>query len=123
MLFLFSDVGERDAPTRVRIGSHIDVARILEPAGDCGFSFTELAEKLDVTANRRETLVTGKAGTVYLCHPFIVHAGQSHHGANPRFLAQPPLYPLEPLCVHREDEDYSPVEMAIRLGKCCSESP
>ena len=29
MLFLFSDVSERDAPTRIRIGSHLDVARIL----------------------------------------------------------------------------------------------
>src|SRR5713226_9123123 len=26
MLFLFSDVGERDAPTRIRVGSHFDMA-------------------------------------------------------------------------------------------------
>jgi len=26
MLFLFSDVGEEDAPTRIRIGSHLDIA-------------------------------------------------------------------------------------------------
>lgn len=29
MLFLFSDVTDHDAPTRIRIGSHLDVARIL----------------------------------------------------------------------------------------------
>ena len=29
MLFLFSDVGEFDAPTRIRIGSHADIARQL----------------------------------------------------------------------------------------------
>jgi hypothetical protein len=31
MLFLFSDVGEMDALTRIRVGSHIDIARILAP--------------------------------------------------------------------------------------------
>ena len=43
MLFLFSDVGERDAPTRIRVGSHKDVARQLAPAGDAGLTLRELA--------------------------------------------------------------------------------
>ena len=34
MLFLFSDIGENDAPTRIRAGSHLDVARMLAPAGE-----------------------------------------------------------------------------------------
>jgi hypothetical protein len=38
MLFLFSDVGQDDAPTRIRIGSHLDMARFLEPAGQAGMS-------------------------------------------------------------------------------------
>jgi len=29
MLFLFSDIGEDDAPTRIRIGSHLDITRQL----------------------------------------------------------------------------------------------
>jgi hypothetical protein len=33
MLFLFSDVGEDDAPTRLRKGSHLQIARQLAPAG------------------------------------------------------------------------------------------
>jgi hypothetical protein len=32
MLFLFSDVGQLDAPTRIRVGSHADIARQLAPA-------------------------------------------------------------------------------------------
>src|SRR5688572_26221890 len=36
MLFLFSDVGESDAPTRLRVGSHFDIARQLAPAGEAG---------------------------------------------------------------------------------------
>ncbi len=36
LLFLFSDVGEDDAPTRIRVGSHIPMARYLAPAGEAG---------------------------------------------------------------------------------------
>lgn len=42
MLFLFSDVGVDDAPTRIRVGSHIDVARQLAPAGEAGLPLREL---------------------------------------------------------------------------------
>jgi hypothetical protein len=97
MLFLFSDVGERDAPTRIRIGSHVDVARQLVPAGVEGLSLRELAEGgFGGSAHREVALATGDAGTVYLCHPFLVHAAQPHDGAHPRFLAQPPLLPADP---------------------------
>ncbi len=116
MLFLFSDVGEQDAPTRIRIGSHLDVARLLAPAGEAGLDFMELARKLDTTKNCEETLATGAAGTVYLCHPFLVHAAQPHHGLQPRFMAQPPLLPSRNFLLHRKDGKYCPVEMAIRLA-------
>ncbi len=36
LLFLFSDVGEHDAPTRIRVGSHLPMARYLAPAGEAG---------------------------------------------------------------------------------------
>ena len=118
MLFLFSDVGESDAPTRIRVGSHLDVARILSPAGDNGLSARDLAatEGFAETAARREVLATGDAGTVYLCHPFLVHAAQQHRGSRPRFLAQPPLVPAGPFLLNRTDGAYSPVEQAIRIA-------
>ena len=118
MLFLFSDVGESDAPTRIRVGSHLDVARILSPAGDNGLSARDLAaaERFAETAARREVLATGDAGTVYLCHPFLVHAAQQHRGSRPRFLAQPPLVPAGPFLLNRTDGAYSPVEQAIRIA-------
>jgi hypothetical protein len=53
------------------------------------------------------------SGDVYLCHPFLVHAAQPHHGARPRFIAQPPLDPAAPFDVAHGS---SPVEQAIRLG-------
>jgi hypothetical protein len=111
MLFLFSDVGSDDAPTRIRVGSHFDMARLLEPAGEAGLSRLVLDE---VGADRPLAWATGEAGTVYLCHPFLVHAAQKHRGAAPRFMAQPPLAPAEPYRLHRADGAYSPVEIAIR---------
>ena len=116
MLFLFSDVGTDDAPTRIRVGSHVDMARFLEPAGEAGMARMQLQQ---MGADLPEALATGEAGTVYLCHPFLVHAAQKHRGTRPRFMAQPPLDPAEPFRLHREDGAYSPVEIAIRqaLGK------
>ena len=94
MLFLFSDVGQLDAPTRIRKGSHRAIARQLLPAGDGGLTLGELAaDGFASTAHCEEHLATGPAGTVYLCHPFLVHSAQPHRGAEPRFMAQPPLLP------------------------------
>lgn len=116
MLLLFSDVHEPDAPTRIRVGSHLDVAKILAPHGANGLSFPELAQQLDATANRMEVLATGEAGTVYLCHPFLVHAAQDHHGTRPKFMAQPPLHPAKDFNLHRPNHNYCPVEKAILKG-------
>lgn len=117
MLFLLSDVGPDDAPTRIRAGSHIDIARRLAPAGEAGLSLRELAsDGWEGSAARREVLATGAAGTVYLCHPFLVHSAQPHRGSEPRFMAQPPLLPREPISLTRIDDAYSPVGQAIRAA-------
>ncbi|MEU9024755.1 phytanoyl-CoA dioxygenase [Actinomadura sp. NPDC048394] len=111
MLFLFSDVGEDDAPTRIRVGSHLDVPPILEPAGDEGVAFMDLARKaVPASEHRSVAFATGRAGDVYLCHPFLVHAAQPHHGTEVKFMAQPPLLPSGPL------PESSPVWTAIQRG-------
>jgi hypothetical protein len=114
MLFLFSDVGEDDAPTRLRVGSHFDVARRLAPHGDEGLTLGELTSTgFAESEHRAEAVATGPAGTVYLCHPFLVHAAQPLvRGDRPRFLAQPPLFSREPLDPWRADA--CAVELAIR---------
>jgi hypothetical protein len=111
MLFLFSDVGEDDAPTLIRAGSHLDIARQLAPAGEDGLTLRELAaDGFASSAHRPLVSATGQAGTVYLCHPFLVHAAQPHRGTRPRFLAQPPLLPLD--AAERTSGVLSPVEEA-----------
>jgi hypothetical protein len=114
LLMLFSDIGEEDAPTRIAVGSHRAVARVLAPAGEAGMTLGELVTDgvFERAAAGPLALATGPAGTVYLCHPFLVHGAQSHRGTRPRFLAQPPLLPAEPLRL----DGASPVEAAIRLA-------
>lgn len=115
LLMLFSDVGEDDAPTRIRVGSHRSVARLLAPAGEAGLTLRELVTTdWKDSAHCPESQATGLAGTIYVCHPFLVHAGQRHRGTRPRFLAQPPILPREPLDPWRPEP--SPVERAIRLA-------
>lgn len=117
MLFLFSNVSAEDAPTRIRVGSHVDIPRLLAPAGDAGRSFMEVApEAAAVSAGRPVAQATGRAGDVYLCHPFLVHGAQPHRGRTVRFMAQPPLEPVGPLELSRTTAAYSPVEVAVRRG-------
>jgi hypothetical protein len=115
MLFLFSEVGPDDAPTLVRVGSHLDVPKVLEPVGDDGMPWMELCEQVvPLSAGRPVERVTGSLGDTYLCHPFLVHSGSAHRGRTPRFMAQPPLRlvgDLDPFA-----GDPSPVEQAIRDG-------
>lgn len=116
MLVLYSDVSDNDAPTVIFKQSHIDVARMLYPEGDEGLSFIELATKLKDLPNREEILATGKAGTIYLCHPFLVHSAQPHNGVNPKFMAQPPLLLRGELDIADSTSVFSPVEQAIRIA-------
>lgn len=109
MLVLLSDVGEDDAPTRLRVGSHHDVARGLVPFGEVGVPSSGTASVVSATAHRSIDLATGRAGDVYLCHPFLVHAAQRHRGAAPRFLAQPGVL----LAEDYTRQDTAPVPRAL----------
>jgi hypothetical protein len=113
MLFLFSDVGPDDAPTRIRVGSHHIVAKLLAPASERGLRM-DLGGKVGKTWHCRQALATGSAGTVYLCHPFLVHAAQKHRGSQPRFMAQPPLQPVRPFDLSGPSDNVPPVELASR---------
>lgn len=118
MLFLFSDIGPNDAPTRLATGSHLQIARVLSSYGKEGLAFLDLADRIQASMLVNQVAATGGKGTVYLCHPFIAHAAQQHRGKVPRFLAQPPLHPRNGILVpggNLEKVD-SPVVKAIRLA-------
>ncbi|MBK6478995.1 MAG: phytanoyl-CoA dioxygenase family protein [Saprospiraceae bacterium] len=116
MLFLFSNTTEKDAPTRIKAGSHLDVAKLLQHEGEAGLSFMELADKLQHLPLRKEITATGIAGTVYLCHPFLVHAAQQHRGTEPKFMAQPNLLSKRDFNINQPLELRCPIEKAIIKG-------
>jgi hypothetical protein len=116
-LFLFTDVTDQDAPTELIAGSHLDVPQVLLPYGQAGVFFGEVAGKLAAaTYQRPHVRATGKAGDVYICHPFIVHrATWPHRGVSPRIIAQPEIAHHPPFAL--EDESTAcAVEQAILRG-------
>jgi hypothetical protein len=113
-LFLLTDVGRDDAPTRLLCGSHRAVPQFLAPYGEAGTDS-------DAEFWRPSTLcmtvahATGKAGDVFLCHPFLVHtATWPHRGAGPRMIAQPAINAPDGFVL--DGSDPSPVAQAIVAG-------
>jgi len=113
-LLLFTDVGQDDAPTRLMCGSHLHVPEFLAPYGEAGTN-------ADAEFWRPSTLcmpaahATGRAGDVFLCHPFVVHtATWPHRGATPRMIAQPAVHARDGFAL--DGSDPAPVARAIVAG-------
>lgn len=115
LLFLFSDVGENDAPTRIRVGSHLDVPAHLVAAPSQEMNWMAICEAaVAASADREVHLATGGPGDVFLCHPFLVHAAQPHRGTRPRLMAQPPLEHARPFDLDQSSPP--PVVRSILAG-------
>ena len=87
---------------------------LLHPFGDDGVFGLEapLPEPSEGIA-----FATGAAGDVYLCHPFLVHAAtRPHRGAEPRFIAQPPISIAGDLQLAGDVDRLSPVARSVRTA-------
>ena len=94
LLTLLSEVTIDDAPTRIRAGSHRDVAAVL---GEEPLDAVSAGRLVDAaSADRPVTHATGSPGDMYLVHPFTVHAADEHRGRTPRFMAQAPVLLTRP---------------------------
>ena len=82
VLFLFTDVGDRDAPTEILVGSHLDVPRLLAPFGERGVFHGDV-ELQASTFRRPRARATGRAGDVYICHPFLVRRNSARRAQVP----------------------------------------
>jgi hypothetical protein len=95
VLMLFSEVGELDAPTRIRAGSQRDSSGAL---GDQVYDHVSAGALVEAASKDRPVaLATGLPGDAYLAHPLTVHAAQEHLGDRPRFMAQMPFMLTAPL--------------------------
>lgn len=124
-IYLLTDDEPGSAPTRLRPGSHLDVPPILAPAGDGGLDWSVAAQMAaEATAHRPTALADGRAGDVFLCHPFLVHAaGWPHRGRFPRMIAQPSVTLKDQFPLNPDDEGLSPVEQAILAALPAGMSP
>lgn len=95
LLTLLSEVTIDDAPTRIRVGSHRDVAGVL---GEVALDAVTAGSLADAASRTRPVVhATGAPGDMYLVHPFTVHAADEHRGSTPRFMAQAPVVVTRPL--------------------------
>lgn len=113
---LFSDVDPDDAPTRLVLGSHLYVPKVLIAAGEDGVAGRAVVgEVRSSVLCRRSAEATGQAGDVFLCHPFLIHtATWPHRGTEPRMVAQPSIDVARGFAV--DGTDRSPVARAIVAG-------
>ena len=114
--FLYSDVGPDDAPTRLIRGSHLFIPPILARSGEDGMAGSAAADLLQPSVLCRSVVhCTGRAGDIYLCHPFMVHtATWPHRGDRPRMIGQPGI--AVPEGFRTDGSDPSPVAAAIVRG-------
>lgn len=116
-LFLFSEIGLDDAPTEIKVGSHLLVPPTLAPLGNDGGEYDPKATEAFSTMLQLESaFATGSAGDVYVCHPFLVHrATWPHRGSAPRLIAQPEIGITDQFSLSGDEPVY-PVERAILMG-------
>lgn len=115
-LVLFSNTPENGSPTLLKVGSHLDVAKVLSTANNVPQSSHDIFHSLEDFNKYEIACATGNAGDVYLCHPFLIHAAQRNLHDQPRFMGQPGLHPVAPLSYDGPIELISPVERAVSLG-------
>ena len=111
---LFSDIHPKGGGTYIACDSVEKVVRCLaaHPEGIHPFKFpTEVL--IRECQDCRET--TGKAGDVFLLHPFTLHTSSYNHRPEARLMINPPAILREPMCFDRRSDGtaYSPVELAI----------
>jgi Phytanoyl-CoA dioxygenase (PhyH) len=95
LLVLLSDVGDDDAPTRIRVGSQRDALGVLGEQVLDPFKAGPLLGA--ASADRPMAYATGQPGDMYLVHPLTVHAADEHRGTRPRFMAQMPVFLTAPV--------------------------
>lgn len=109
---LWTDVVHHGGPTYVAQDSVKVMAKFLRdrPEGVMPGGF-EFQERIKDCHDFIEA--TGKAGDVYLLHPFSLHAVSQNILKKARIITNPPVGLAEPMNFNRPDGDYSLVEQCV----------
>ncbi|MCX5659118.1 MAG: hypothetical protein NTW19_05265 [Planctomycetota bacterium] len=111
VLAIWKDIAPRGGGTAVALDSVGPVARrMLEHPK--GLSAVGFKDNLNQQC-KRFVHIEGKAGTVYLMHPFMLHSVTQNLSNTPRVISNPHPRLNEPMCLNRENPDnFSIVERA-----------
>ena len=111
-IVIWQDVATRGGATFIAADSIAPVARHLaahpEGVGPNGLPTQDI-----INGCRDFREAEGKAGDVYLLHPYMLHASSPNLSGIARFITNPPVHYREPM---RFDPPASPVELAICRG-------
>jgi hypothetical protein len=114
-IILWSDVLPTGGATFIATDSVAVIANYLadKPEGVLpnDFDFSQLIQQCDGFQE-----ATGKAGDVYLLHPYLLHASSKNALRVPRVITNPAVHLKEPMQFHRSDGNYSLVEQAVLRG-------
>ena len=107
----WTDVDHKGGGTFVAPDSVTPVAhKLLEHTE--GIDFSGFGDLVSECRNFQE--LVGKAGDVFICHPFVLHTSSPNHSNRPRFMSNPPIALQSPMCFNRKDpKNYSPLEYSI----------
>jgi hypothetical protein len=113
---IWSDINPRGGGTFVAADSVPVVARYLaeRPEGVLpdDFDFGSLARECSDFVE-----VTGRTGDVVLLHPYLLHASSQNVVGIPRFITNPPVALVDPMCFDRDDAaDFSLIERSVLRG-------
>lgn len=114
----YTDVGEKGGGTYIAPDSIGLVARFLanRPEGVHPFGFPRGEHSL-IRQCRDFREVTGKAGDVFLLHPYMLHASSRNHSATARMMTNPCIQLKAPMIFDRTDgSETSPIERAVLRG-------
>ena len=115
VVVLWADIHPRGGGTFIACDSIAPVARFLaaRPEGVPPNAFPPKGALALECHDFRET--TGKAGDVYLLHPFTLHTSSYNHRPEARFMTNPPVALREPMRLDRRGDGsaYSLVEQGI----------
>jgi hypothetical protein len=113
-----SDIPETGQATVLRLGSHRALAARLAGLGLDGIALRDLMQgQFPESEHAPQATIWGPAGTVFLCHPFTVHAACPNRGAAPRIWS---VGVLETVCPwtfsSTRPSQVAPVEDAVWRG-------
>lgn len=112
---LFSDIDPQGGGTAIRVGSHKQVARILQRAEPAGLTCMEIGAKARQETGEGPVIeLTGKAGDVLFMHPHTLHGSSLNLSERARLASNHCVGLQAPMQLARADAgEYSPVEYAI----------